>query len=230
MDERQVQLKTILTLYLSEAADSVKELEKRKKNVVESHAVYGPTSTSSNLNLGMFYFMISRNLTTIDKLDSAFKAYIAFLESVIAQKGVTLPEESARMKSMMAQHKASIEEAKKALVQREAHVASLKGQEEKVLLGETALKYTEESNYTLRLNNAMTLYADYVGFLEQNLGITDGFMADEGTASLIKDVILGVEKQFEFEIVKPCPECKKDVKISPQAITLICPFCGGNIA
>jgi len=231
MDERFIQLKTILTVYLQEAFDNVKALELCKQNVVSSHAEFGPSSKMASQGLGMFYFMIGQNRITIDRLDSGFKAYIGYLESVLAQKKIPLDKEEKRLKSNWEAHIADIAKAKKSLEDREAAIARVHGKEEREVLGAIAIKFTDETNYILKLNNVLALYADYIGTLEDKLKIEGGFLTEDMTANMLKDIYLGLEKQFEFEIERVCPnpKCAQTIMVSPQSPKLICPFCGGNV-
>lgn len=229
MDERFIQLKTILTVYLQESFDSVKGLDLSKQNVVNTHAEFGPSSKLASQALGMFYFMIGQNRLTIDRLDSAFKAYIAYLEQSLGQKGLEADKRAMKLKGMWEAHLKDIEVAKKNLEDREKAVQKVKGKEEREVLAASAMKFTEETNYILKLNNILSLYADYVGHLEEKLKIEGGFMADDYIADMLRDIFLGLEKQFEFEVERICPRCAQTLMVSPQSPKLICPFCGGNI-
>jgi hypothetical protein len=229
MDERFIQLKTILTVYLQEAYDSVKGLDVSKQNVVDTHAEFGPSSKLASQALGMFYFMIGQNRLTIDRLDSAFKAYIAYLEQTLAAKGTPMEKDGQRLKSNWEAHLNDITKAKTNLEDREKGLIKVHGKEEKDVLAATAMKFTEETNYILKLNNVLSLYADYVGHLEEKLAIQGGFMADDYIADMLRDIYLGLEKQFEFEVERICPRCAQTIMVSPQSPKLICPYCGGNI-
>jgi hypothetical protein len=230
MDERFITLKTILTIYVQEAYENMKELDSRKQGVINSHATFGPSSVLSSQSLGMFYFMIGRTMVAIDKLDSAFKAYIAILEQNIQAKGIELDDEAQRLKSIWEAHHSRIETSRKALEDRDIQICSATGANEKEILGATALKYTEQTNYILRLNNVLSLYADYVSYLEEKLGVKSGFLADDMASNLLRDIYLGLEKQFEFEIERECPKCQQKIMVSPQSPTLLCPFCGAHMA
>jgi hypothetical protein len=229
MDERFIQLKTILTVYLQEAFDSVKGLDVSKQTVVNTHAEFGPSSKLASQALGMFYFMIGQNRFTIDRLDSAFKAYIAYIEQLLGEKGISMDKEAKRLKTSWEAHLKDIEVSKKSLEEREAAAQKVSGKEERDVLATTAMKFTEETNYILKLNNVLSLYADYVGYLEEKLGVQGGFMADDYIAGMLKDIYLGLEKQFEFEVERICPRCAQTIMVSPQSPKLICPFCGGTI-
>ena len=229
MDEKFIQLKTILTIYVQDAYENMKELDHRKQVVINSHATHGPSSVLSNQSLGMFYFMIGRTMVSVDKLDSAINAYIAYLEQLISDKGILIEEEAQRMKSIWETHLNEIKGARQALEDREIMIQNAKGANEKEILGATALKFTEETNYILRLNNILSLYVDYVSFLEEKLGLKGGFLSDDMASNLLRDIYLGLEKQFEFEVERECPRCNQTMTISPQNPTLLCPFCGGHI-
>jgi len=229
MDERFIQLKTILTVYLQEAYDNVRGLETSKQTVVNTHAEFGPSSKLASQALGMFYFQIGQNRFSIDRLDSAFKAYIGWLEAALSAKGISMDKEAQRLKSNWEAHLKDITKAKKSLEEREMAISKVHGKEEKDVLGAIAMKFTEETNYILKLNNVLSLYADYVGYLEEKLAISGGFMGDEQVADMLRDIYLGLEKQFEFEVERICPRCAQTIMVSPQSPKLICPFCGGNI-
>jgi hypothetical protein len=229
MDERFIQLKTILTVYLQEAFNSVKGLDVSKQNVVDTHAEFGPSSKLASQALGMFYFMIGQNRLTIDRLDSAFKAYIAYLEQALAAKGTPMEKDGQRLKANWEALLTDIQKAKVNLEDREKGLIKVHGKEEKEVLSATAMKFTEETNYILKLNNVLSLYADYVGYLEEKLAIEGGFMAEEYIADMLRDIYLGLEKQFEFEVERICPRCAQTIMVSPQSPKLICPYCGGNI-
>jgi len=229
MDEKFIQLKTILTIYVQEAYENMKELDHRKQAVINSHATYGPSSIISSQSLGMFYFMIGRTMVSVDKLDSAIKTYITYMEQMISNKGIIIDEDAQRMKTIWETHINEINAARQALEDREIMIQNARGANEKEILGATALKFTEETNYILRLNNILSLYVDYVSFLEEKLSLKEGFLSDDMASSLLRDIYLGLEKQFEFEVERECPKCKQTMTISPQNPTLLCPFCGGHI-
>ena len=128
-------------------------------------------------------------------------------------------------------HLNEITQARQALEDREIHIQQLSGADVKEVMGAVALKYTEETNYILRLNNVLSLYADYVSYLEDKLAIKGGFLSDDMASNLLKDIYLGLEKQFEFEVERTCPneKCSQTITVSPQNPVLLCPFCGEHI-
>lgn len=229
MDERFVQLKTVLTLYLQGTHEDVRDLDRSKQRVIDYHASYGPTSALASQALGMFYFMIGQNSKSIDKLDSGFKSYIKFLEGKVDEKGIIIDDEAKRYKSNLEDHLREIEKARKTLEEREGQIQGMAEAEEKDVLNAVALKFTEQTNYILRLNNVLSLYADYVDYLEEKLGIKEGFLEDDMVSNLLKDIFLGLEQQFEFDVERVCPKCSQKISVSPQSPKLICPYCGAHI-
>ena len=230
-DVRLNELQTILRLYLNDTTLGVDDLDARRKGVVDAHAGYGPTSVVANQALGQFYFMISEVRHRIHKLDRSFQAYIKLLEDSVLGKGMALTQECARLKQNVNDALGKGAKAAKEVDVREQRLLKIIGTvSEKEYLSQLALKYTDETNHTLVLNQILSIYSDYVEKLEQQLGIETGFIrGDDDAPQRLSRIYVGLENQFEFELEKPCPKCKEVIKISPQAPKFMCPFCGTTL-
>lgn len=230
-DGRLQELQTILHVYLTDTAGGFDELDRRRKGVIDAHAGYGPSSVVANQALGQFYFMISELRHRIHRLDRSFQAYIKQLEDQILAKGSSLNEECQRLKVNVSESLVKSAKAAREVELREEKLAKISGTvSEKEYLSQLALKYTDETNHTLILNQILSIYADYVEKLEGIAGLETGFIkGDDESASRLSRIFIGLENQFEFELEKPCPRCKETVHISPQAPKFMCPFCGSPL-
>jgi hypothetical protein len=230
LEERFIVLRTVVDVYLKEADLLVRQLEKRKDDLVAAHAAFGPSSTVANQAQGQLYYTISRLMYELDRLGTASREYIENLEIELTKKGVDMEKEVGRLKKMMDKHHVKLAAAKTRIKERTVDLKDPDGRDEKEFLKLAAKRFSDQTNFIMQLKNMMALYFDYIGFLEPRAEVPEELrlLSPENVAK-VKDIYLSLEKEFNFEITRSCPSCKEDITLSPLSPKFICPYCGSDL-